>query len=352
MVLALSIATSEGVTDIASMAPTINWSGDYARCARTLSFGMVSSPIDASIPVVDVPLGAGILLRDEGELLFEGYIFTRQKLTDSSVVEITGHDRGIYLNKNKAVYKFSNMTPEDITKRVCADFGIQTGNVITTGVRISRNFVGVSLYQIIQTAYTLASRETGDKYQIRFKGSTLEVIKKDISDDTLIIAGGSNLISAAVTESIENMVTQVAIHGDNDKLITTVKNDELIGLYGVMREYLKKTKGEDPVAKARRMLEDNGVSQKITVNNLGDIRCVTGNAVVLQEPYTGLYGLFWIDSDTHTWKKGMYFNKLTLNFRRMMDEREAGSVTKDKKTGKADKWEYVFNQKGGDAHGG
>jgi len=42
--------------------------------------------------------------------------------------------------------------------------------------------------------------------------------------------------------------------------------------------------------KANSMLKN--VERKVTVTNFGNIRCITGNAVIVQEPYTGLYGCF------------------------------------------------------------
>ena len=48
---------------------------------------------------------------------------------------------------------------------------------------------------------------------------------------------------------------------------------------------------------------------------LGDLRANT----------TGVTGLCWIDSDTHTWKNGQYYCKLTLNFRSLVDDTRAGS---------------------------
>jgi len=348
--LALSVCTGNAAADITQLAPSINWSGDIARCGRTLSLGVLASPVDQNIPVVDIPLGAGVLLAADAAALFNGYVFSRQKLTDSSTIEVTCFDRGIYVKRNKAVYNFRNITPEAITRRVCDDFDIKAGSIAQTGIKISRNYVGVSLYQIIQTAYTLASGSTGDKYHIRFSGDELTVSVKDVTAETLIIQGGSNLMSAAVTESIEQMVNQVTIYSADDVLVKTVKNDDLIKLYGVMQEYLRQPKGEDAGEIVQKMLDDNGVSQKITVHNLGNIGCITGDAVVVQEPYTGLYGLFWIDADTHTWKNGLYLNKLTLNFRRMMDEQEAGSLPVAKYSGsgkkKADKveekWDYIY----------
>ena len=72
---------------------------------------------------------------------------------------------------------------------------------------------------------------------------------------------------------------------------------------------------------AKKLLADKGPTQKITVNTLGDIRCITGTVVELLEPHTGLVGEFYIDSDVHTWKRGQYYNKLTLNFKNIMSER-------------------------------
>jgi hypothetical protein len=53
---------------------------------------------------------------------------------------------------------------------------------------------------------------------------------------------------------------------------------------------------------------------------------MTGGTVVVREPYTGLYGLFYIDSDVHTWKNGLYLNKLVVNFKNIMDEKDAGTL--------------------------
>ena len=47
--------------------------------------------------------------------------------------------------------------------------------------------------------------------------------------------------------------------------------------------------------------------------------------MLLRDTGSGVSGLFWIDADTHTWKNGQYFCKLTLNFRNLLDETSAGS---------------------------
>jgi hypothetical protein len=323
----LYVKNSSGTTNITQLAPTITWAGDYQQCARSLDFGLISSPTDKSIPVVKCELGNAITLMQDSTTLFEGFVFTRQKSTNSSTIDIGCFDRGFYIkNKNKTSIKFANVTPEAITRRICANLEIEVGEVAVTGYKLSRNFLGCYPYDIIETAYALASAVTKKKYLVTFRGSKLCVVEKKITDTTLVIEGGSNLMDAATSESIENMINQVAIYDKNDKLIKTMKSPEMIKLYGVMQDYLKQPEKEDATAKGQKLLDDNGVEQKITLNNLGNIANVTGGTVVVREPYTGLYGLFFIDGDTHTWKNGLYLNKLVVNFKNMMDEKDVGSL--------------------------
>lgn len=324
--LKLQIKNSGGTVNAAQLAPTVSWSGDYQKCSRTLEFGLLSSPTDKSIPVIKCDLGNAVTLFQDSTELFEGWVFSRQKSTNGSTIDIGCYDRGFYLNKNEGSYKFTNTTPEAAAKKVASDFGIPVGELAATGFPFSRNFLGVSLYKIIATGYSLASAKNGKKYHIGFRGGKLCVTEKKVTDTTLIIAGGSNLMDATMSESIENMVNQVAIYDKNDKLVKTVKNSEAVQLYGVMQNYLKQSDGEDTAAQAKKLLDDNGVEQKITLNNLGNIANVTGGTVVVREPHTGLYGLFYIDSDVHTWKNGLYLNKLVVNFKNIMDEQEAGSL--------------------------
>lgn len=341
----LLITNSKGTFDITQLVSTVTWSGDYQQCSRTLEFSLISSNADKNIPIVACELGNGVSLSYSNRILFEGYIFERQKDTGSSAIDITCFDKGIYLKRNEATYKFSGLSPEAITKRICKDFSIPVGSIASTGVKISRNFIGVSLYGIIQTVYTLAAEQTGKQYIIRFTGSKLSIIEKKVDNETLIIESGRNLMSAVTTESIRSMVNQVTVYNSEDKLTGTYKDSEAIKLYGLMQSYLKQLDDGNTSSKAKKILADNSLSQKITINNLGNIANITGGTVVVRESYTGLYGLFYIDSDIHTWKLGQYYNKLTINFKNIMDEQDAGSLpNKDgSKTEDPGKWEYLYS---------
>ena len=109
-------------------------------------------------------------------------------------------------------------------------------------------------------------------------------------------------------------------------ILRTEKNAELIPLYGVIQQAIRQTDGQDAGAKAKKLLTDNGLFQTLTVEALGNIACITGGTVVVKEPVTGIYGLFWITADKHVWKDGQYYCQLTLSYKRTMDEAEAGSL--------------------------
>lgn len=318
------ITDSGGTYDATKFVDTVTWSGEYTQCARTLKFNLVMEQTNSTVPC---NVGDSVIFKSDGQLLFDGFIVSRQKNTGSNKIEIQCFDRGFYLNRNKGVYKFSGQTPENIVKRICADFGILTGEIAETGIPITRNFIGVSLYQIIMTAYTLAAEKTKASYMPMFKGDRFCIVEKRINSETMVIEGGANLMEASCTESIEKMVNQVVIYNQDDKIVKTLKNDEFIRLYGLMQEYIKQGDNDsESEKKAQKTLDDNGFSQKMTVEELGGVSNITGGTVVVREPYTGVYGLFYIDSDTHTWQNGLYFNKMVVNFKNIMDEMEVGSL--------------------------
>ena len=347
--------TGGGKTSNVSLYVTqVTWSGDYQSCARTLEISVLSSPSDKSLQAIRCNIMDGVTMTHDGKTLFVGYIIKRDRATNSNTIDLTCYDKGFYLKNIEVSYKFKNTTPEDITQRLANDYNIPIGRIVKTNYKMSRNFLGKNLYEIIQSAYTLASKQTKDKYQVVFRGKSLYVEPRGGNDTALILRGGVNLMDATVSESAENVKTRVKIYDKNDKFVRNVDNTDAIKLYGILQDYVKQSEDDNGSAEAKKILEDGTLEQKITVNSLGDARCVTGDRIYLQEPYTGLYGLFYIDSDVHTWKNGQYYNKLVLNLKNVMDEKEAGSLEKKtetkkkstKKEEKKDEWEYIYEPDG------
>lgn len=335
--LTLTLTTASGTQDIIGLVTELTWSGAYNQGARKLQFSVVSSPYDQSIQPPDMAPGGAVQLFQDSRVLFSGTIISREKSTGSTTISVTCYDRGFYLLKNQGVYQFTAQTADAIARRVCSDFGIPVGELAASSTAITRNFLGVDLYKIVMTGYTLAAQQDGKAYQIRFDGDKMTVVEIKENEETLVLEGGVNLQSAAASDSIENTVTQVAVYDSEGRIVKTVPNSELLGLYGTIQQAVKQKDGEDAGAQAQQILDEKGLAQTITVENLGNVACITGNTVVVKEPYTGLYGLFWITSDSHVWKNGQYYNKLSLSYKRLIDEQEAGSLPNKSGSGTASK---------------
>ena len=315
-------------TDLSQLVQTLTWNGEYRQCARTVKLTLLSAAYDNRVPNVTLELAEAAMVRVslDGAVLFWGRVFERSRATSDHLYSVTCYDLGIYLQRNEAVYSFRAAAADAMARRVCRDFSIEVGNLAVPGVAIDRDFPGESLYRIIQTGYHLSAIQTGKAYQIRFVGATLTVVEKTPGAETLIIRPKSNLMTASVTESAAQMVNQVQILDKNNNQIGSRQNAENVALFGLMQTVIRQQSGVNMDKQAEKLLADGDVVQKISVSVLGNPAFITGNCVVMQEAVTGLYGLFWIDADTHSWNRdGTYTCKLTLNFRRLMDEVEAGS---------------------------
>lgn len=129
------------------------------------------------------------------------------------------------------------------------------------------------------------------------------------------------------------MVNVVRIYNEKGTQIGEVKNEKQVKKYGIYQQIYKKEKGVNEKTAAKNLLQ--GVEKRVTVNGIdGNLACIAGNGVVVCDKAAGLNGLFWIDSDTHTWENGIHTMDLELNFKNIMDKKEHTESQKTKKEAK------------------
>lgn len=275
---------------------------------------------------MDCALGAAVSFSEGGALLFSGYIIERTKSTADSVIDIICFDRGFHLKRNKISRTITNQPAESAVAAIAAEFGISCGELAATGIPLSRNFLGgYSIYDVFATLYSMAAEQNGKKYLISFAGAKLCV--REIGVGMMVyIEGGSNLMDATTTESNSNTVNTVLVLDKNGNALFSKSDAESVASYGTLQQTVKQTDDVDINAVVAEMLKKAVPEQKITVTCLGNVNCVTGAAVMLREPITGLYGKFYIDSDTHIWRNGIYTCKLVLTLQAVMDAKSAGAA--------------------------
>ncbi len=305
--------------DITEIVTSITWSGDYKQAARKLEFSIAVHPHDAYLPKITLRMGDMVaLIDDEGEELFQGYVFFKEKSINSNEMTVTAYDGLIYLLKSKGTYNFKNMTPQAITSKVCGDFGIPVGN-LASGSPLNRLFDAETIYNIIMTAYTIESNKSGRLFMPRMEKGKLNVIEKGSTITKFVLDAKTTIINSTYSESMENAINVVKIYDENGNYKGQVTLD---GIPGILQDIYKAEKGQDVQAQARGMLK--GIERTAEIEAIGDVECITGNAVVIKEPYTGLSGLFYIDNDEHTFSNGQHTMRLGLSFKNMMDRQEGG----------------------------
>lgn len=319
---------TEGAQDITNMQESIVLSGDLDSCCRTLRLKHIVSDADPNLPYVFISLGGVLELYVGDAQIFRGVVFSKSKSTDGSTMDVTAFDFGYYLKNNVATYRFDGETADSITQTVCSRFGVPIWSLAAPGVPIRRRFNSLPIYKIIDTAYTMSSEQTGKQYVMRFRGAALQIVERAESGGVLV-APGVNLISASYAQSAEDMVNHIAIIDADGVTQELIQDLAAVRLHGMLHREIKAEKDRDAAAEARQMLETHKLQDTCSVTILGDASIMTGDTITLREPYTGQNGTFWVDGDTHTWKKGYHTTKLKLSYRAGMREGEAGQELED-----------------------
>ncbi len=312
------------VSNITQAVSSVSWSGSVSQAARTAEIAVINAPNDENVKNLKLNIGAGdtIKLIEDGELIFFGEIQSAKKTSETGTVTYTCYDLLNHLLKSTGVYNFSDTTAERITKKVCADLKIKTGSIAATKATIRKMIIdGDTFYDIIMKAYTKAAKQTGKKYICRMNGSKLSVEEKGAKVKNFVLAEEYNITNAEYEETIENMVNVVKIYDEAGAQVGEVRKDKWVEKYGVFQQIYKTESGINAKAAAKNMLQ--GIEKRVTLDGIdGDLKCIAGNGVEVYDKETGLNGLFWIDSDTHTWENGTHIMSLELNFKNVMDSKE------------------------------
>lgn len=310
-----------GGKDISELVEQIKWAGDTKQVARTIQFTIAKNKKDKDFPTVVIDEGAEIIMQDDsGNNIFGGIIFDIDKSAGSKVETYLAYDLMFYIN-NSDVNQLFDGTPETIVPGICTELGIECGAMAATGVHVSMPCFGKKAYEAIMMAYTAAARQNGSKYiPLMTNINKVSVLEKGTLCGA-VMTGDYNLIGATYKSSLQKLVNRVLITDKNNNVIKTVEDAASVQKYGLVQRVLKQNDGEDATAEAQKMLVS--VESSATVSGVpNDFRAISGYSIIIQETDTGLYGQFYIESDTHTFSCGKAQMDLTLAFENLMDERD------------------------------
>lgn len=305
--------------DLSQLVEKITWSGDTRQVARTLSFTVAARDSDRLLPKVKIDEGDMVLFTQDGKTLFGGQVFDIDKSASGTVTTYTAFDLMFYVNNSDVNHIFED-TPENITAWICTNLGVPFGSAAPTGIPLYMPCFGKKAYEAVLMAYTAASRQNGKKYiPLMQNVDRLCVIEKGgLCGVTL--NGSANLMDASYQTSLQKLVNKILITDKSGGIVDTVEDAAAQKKYGVVQRVCKQEDGKDAAVQARSLL--HVLDQTASVSAISDVRAVSGYAITIQEPFTGLCGKFYIESDTHTFTDGKAEMRLTLAFSNLMDEKE------------------------------
>lgn len=315
-----------GNQDASELIESITWSGDTKQVARKLSFTLAQKATDKHIPHITANAGSLIEFSIDNNILFRGIVQNISRYTLGNTVSYSATDYMWYLMESDISRVFDS-TPEVITSQICADLGIPFGGAAATGIKVYVPILGKKAYEGIMMAYTYASRQNGKKYiPLMNKSNQVTVIQKGLESGVLL-DGEYNLIDATYSNSIEKMVNKVLITDKSGAVIKSIVDSASTKQFGTIQRVIKQEDGKDATAQAKALLKT--FKQSASAAGLSDTRAVSGYSLLIREPYTGLVGRFYIESDTHTFSNAKAEMQLTLAFDNLMDEKEI-EKTEDK----------------------
>lgn len=310
--------------NITQAVQSVNWGGSVSQAARTAELSVINAPYDKNIKKLKLKIAPGDLIQlyEKDKQIFLGEVISKEKKGETGTVSYSCMDLMNHLLRSSGVYNFTDTTAEAIAKKLCMDFQIRPGSIAQTKTPIRKMiFDGCSVYDMVMMAYTKAAKQTGKKYVCFMDGSKLSVRVKGTIVKNYALDGKRNMTDSSQNETIENMVNVVKIYDGAGNQVGEVAKEGWARRYGVYQGVYKKEEGVNETEAAKLMLA--GVEKKVSVSGIdGNLKCVAGNGVKVRDGATGLKGLFWIESDAHTWENGAHTMSLDLSFQNVMDSKE------------------------------
>lgn len=305
--------------DITDYVERITWEGSDSQTSRTATITVPYNYYKGMY--LDIKPGH-ILILNEQEDLFVGVITNRPRRSEIGTVSYTAKDFMHYLLRSTGSYNFKKTTPEKITKKVCDDLMIQTGELYETKKYLpSLLFDSENYYNIIVKAYNAAAKKMSAKYPPAFM-PVMDMMKLGViikgQPCGITLDGDNDITSSEYEESTEDMINRVKVLNKNGKVTSTVENTEDINEYGVYQSTYKKTGKENAKTAAAQML--TGITRTAKVNALGYTQCRAGYSINIKDRASGLTGKYYIENDSHTWENGVHTMSLNLKFENGMEE--------------------------------
>lgn len=328
--------TAEGHQyDVTNMVTDITWSGDINSLPRQADLSIQNSADisgNGSI-LVSYDVGTTLSIYKDGEEIFHGWI---QKVSRNEKGEenVSAYDHLIFATKSEETMLVKDKKASDVADALLHKFGIQKGRIEDTGYKIPKEaFTGETIGEIITKCLEKTKENTGRDFVLSsWQNFTTLVARENAKTYTIELV---DMISGTYEKSIENSYNAIQITKGNvdpeegseggegsEKVpfdMIHVWSQEHAERYG----YMVKTESIEDDEKATRsdmyrlgnqkLEELKRPTETLDVDFYGDVRCRTGNKVIISNGVLGAVGEYFITADSHSFSNGVHKMSLQLS---------------------------------------
>ncbi|NFG39396.1 XkdQ/YqbQ family protein [Clostridium botulinum] len=345
--LVLRITKYNNPTDIVQLqdyCTEVKLANSFTQIAAELNFTMPHTTLSSSLVAVNVEPGDTVTLHYKDKQLFYGKVIDTEKKGKEESLKVTCYDFCWWICKSNITKNFSNIP---ILQALLDVYGeIEAPNMIdkelgTNGDILLNSHLVIDkpASKVLQAIYSEITKQTGVYYymhQDEYGVCTITEADKYYSNLTIKMpssqnSADGNLINYEINESMENMVTSVAIYNadgskakygvdEHDEVVNTITlEDTDLNRFGNIQESMTMDENGD-ISKAKneakQLLQKKSIpNEELEVTCLGDIDYRVAYCVMVKIPGTKYYDVFmYILSSEWIWNKdGTFISKLTLS---------------------------------------
>lgn len=322
----------------ASLMNNIVWSGDIDSPSRELSFNIAWPTFEKEL-VRTLKIGEGDTVKmfisyndSEFKEHYRGKILSIVKDSSGQTASIKTKDYGLFLN-NKIAMFIEDLSPDKVAEKAIKkiydkDYApVSVGKFPKANTKYNKIVTGSSAYDVIQAAYTEASKVTNKKYMTYadlYKINVAEIGENVLS---LNFNVGENVMSTKYSSDISSMVNEIIVTDDKGNTVDVKRDNELLKLYQVLMNEVE-TQSQNGNTKSKGFVKPD---KKLSMRCSGNIKLMTGAAINVRDDVTGLVGVFYVIKDKHTFNP--YITEVDLSFEKIMHETEISDPSSSSDSG-------------------
>lgn len=311
----LLISAEDATIDMTDLTNNVKLNTAMETVGASLTFDIARNYNDVDFASCEnIKIGDVVILEVEGKTIFKGVILEQTFSKFSKSVKCL--DFCFYLNKNKILKQFEEISASDAIRQVLKEAGAPIGTISNMSTSISKMYNSNTVAEIIADILKQVNNETGIKYVLEYENDVFNISPFKVIE---VEFTSKKTADESVTESIlemKNKIIVISNEQDEVEILATAQDDNNIKKYGSLQEVISVDPDEDE-AKVRniaktKLKELNKIFKTASLQGFGNIALKAGRVLKLNNAEFYLVGNYLIKSCIHTWRSGEHLTSVEV----------------------------------------